>query len=62
MVVDDERTTDGCGKQGRDVYEEWCGGFMILHRKVCFLYFMLTETMEPFGQEPLELFGQEIVE
>jgi hypothetical protein len=35
---------------------------MILRRKVCFLYFMLTETMESFGQEPLELFGQEIME
>jgi hypothetical protein len=34
---------------------------MILRRKVCFLYFMLTETMKSFGQEPLELFGQETV-
>jgi hypothetical protein len=34
---------------------------MILRRKVCFLYFMLTETMESFGQEPLKSFRQETV-
>jgi hypothetical protein len=34
---------------------------MILCWKVCFLYFMLTETMDSFGQEPLEPLAQETV-
>lgn len=35
---------------------------MIPRRKVCFLYFMLTGTMDSFGQEPLKSVGQKTVE